>query len=218
LAVLTEVECILNSRPLTYLYPDDLEEPLTPSHLISGRRLFSPPDTARSGAHNSSTRETVTRRARYLQRLLDHLWNRWRREYIPALRESHRLKLDSAGQRVKIGDIVSVHDESLPRAKWRMGVVHELINGVDKKTKGTVVRIADKGKSSYLRRPLQRLFPLEILDDVEKEPKSITGDVTSVNEGKPEPVQAEPKELLPRPRRQAARAGEERRRQCRWLS
>ena len=44
LTVLTEVECILNSRPLTYLYPDDLEEPLTPSHLISGRRLLSLPD------------------------------------------------------------------------------------------------------------------------------------------------------------------------------
>ena len=29
LTILTEVECILNSRPLTYLYPDDLEEPLT---------------------------------------------------------------------------------------------------------------------------------------------------------------------------------------------
>jgi len=121
------------------------------------------------------------------------------------------LKLDSAGQTVKIGDIVSVHDESLPRAKWRMGVVHELINGVDKKTRVAVVRIADKGRSSYLRRPLQRLFPLEILDD-EKEPKSITEDVTSVNEGKPEPVQAEPKEMLSRPRRQAARAVEERRR------
>ena len=64
LAVLTEVECILNSRPLTYLYPDDLEEPLT--HLISGRRLLSLPDTTRSEADNSSTRETVTRRARYL--------------------------------------------------------------------------------------------------------------------------------------------------------
>jgi len=59
LTVLTEVECILNSRPLTYLYPDDLEEPLTPSHLISGRRLLSLPDTTRSGADNSSTGETV---------------------------------------------------------------------------------------------------------------------------------------------------------------
>ena len=72
---------------------------------------------------------------------------------------------------MQIGDIVSVHDESLPRTKWRMGVVHEMIKGVDKKTRGAVVRIADKGKRSYLRRPLQRLFPLEILDDVEKEPE-----------------------------------------------
>ena len=115
LTVITEVECILNSRPLTYLYPDDLGEPSTSSHLISGRRLLSLPDTTRSGADNSSTREIVTRRARYLQRLMDHLWNRWRREYIPALRESQRLKLDSGGQTVQIGDIVSVHDESLPR-------------------------------------------------------------------------------------------------------
>jgi len=141
LTVLTEVECILNSRPLTYLYPDDLEEPLTPSHLISRRRLLSLPDTARSAADNSSTRETVTRRARYLQRLLDHLRNRLRREYIPALRKSHSLKLGSGGQTVKIGDIASVHDESLPRAKWRIGVVHELINGVDKKTRGAFVHI-----------------------------------------------------------------------------
>ena len=141
LTVLTEVECILNSRPLTYLYPDDLEEPLTPSHLISGRQLLSLPESSRSGTDNSSAHETVTRRARYLQKLMDHLWNRWRREYIPALRESHRLKLDSAGQTAQIGDIVSVHDESLPRTKWRMGVVHELIKGVDKKTRGAVVRV-----------------------------------------------------------------------------
>ena len=212
LTVLTEVECILNSRPLTYLYPDDLEEPLTPSHLISGRRLLSLPDASRSGTDNSSAHETVTRRARYLQKLMDHLWNRWRREYIPALRESHRLKLDSACQTAQIGDVVSVHDESLPRTKWRMGVVHELIKGVDKKTRGAVVRITDKGKSSYLRRPLQRLCPLEILDNVKKEPESFTEDVTSVKEVNPEPDQAELTEMPLRPRRQAAQAGEERRR------
>ena len=34
------------------------------------------------------------------------------------------------------------------------------------RTRGAVVRIVDKGKSSYLRRPLQSLFPLEILNDV----------------------------------------------------
>ena len=54
------------------------------------------------------------------------------------------------------------------------------------------------------------LVSLEILDDVKEELESSTEDVTSVlKEGNPEPVQA----TSPlRPWRQAARAGEERRR------
>ncbi|KAL5490750.1 hypothetical protein EMCRGX_G015929, partial [Ephydatia muelleri] len=36
--VLVEVEAILNSRPLTYVSSEDLEEPLTPSHLLTGHR------------------------------------------------------------------------------------------------------------------------------------------------------------------------------------
>ena len=91
-----------------------------------------------------------------------------------------------------------------------MGVVHELIKGVDEKMRGAVVRIGDKGKSSYLRCPLQRLSPFEILDDVKKEqePESVTEDVSSVKEGNPEPVQSELREMPLRPQRQAARAGE----------
>ena len=39
-----EVEAILNSRPLSYTTSDDTEEPLTPAHLLLGRRLLSLPD------------------------------------------------------------------------------------------------------------------------------------------------------------------------------
>ena len=36
LKVVTEVESIINSRPLSYISSDDLEEPLTPSHFLTG--------------------------------------------------------------------------------------------------------------------------------------------------------------------------------------
>ena len=39
LTAITDVEMIINSRPLSYVSPDDSEEPLTPSHLLDGRRL-----------------------------------------------------------------------------------------------------------------------------------------------------------------------------------
>ena len=37
ITVLIEKEAILNWRPLTYIYAENTEEPLTPSHLLSGR-------------------------------------------------------------------------------------------------------------------------------------------------------------------------------------
>ena len=39
LTALTEVEVIVNSRPLSYLSTGDIEGPLTPSHLLIGRRV-----------------------------------------------------------------------------------------------------------------------------------------------------------------------------------
>ena len=38
--VITETEGILNSRPLTYVHDDLTETPLTPAHLVCGRRLL----------------------------------------------------------------------------------------------------------------------------------------------------------------------------------
>ena len=38
---IVEIEAIVNSQPLAYLHPDDLEQPLTP---LVGRRLLSLPD------------------------------------------------------------------------------------------------------------------------------------------------------------------------------
>ena len=41
LRVVTDIECTVNCRPLTYLYSDGKIEPLTPSHLREARDIFT---------------------------------------------------------------------------------------------------------------------------------------------------------------------------------
>ena len=41
---IVEIEAIVNSWPLAYIHYDDLEQPLTPSHLLAGRRILSLPN------------------------------------------------------------------------------------------------------------------------------------------------------------------------------
>ena len=42
--MLAEIEAVLNSRPLSYVPSEDIEEPITPSHLFVGRRILYLPE------------------------------------------------------------------------------------------------------------------------------------------------------------------------------
>ena len=65
--VLIETECILNSRPLTFLYDNISEPPLTPSCLITGRRLLDKVKITPENAN--SDKFTLTKRSKYLETL-----------------------------------------------------------------------------------------------------------------------------------------------------
>ena len=108
MTVLIEVEAVLNSWPFMYIYAEDVEEPLTPSHLLIGRRLLTLPDTKRRGEGLSSTQETITKRARYQRTLADHFWTRWHKEYLLSLREQHQLEArkQQLASTIKVGDVV----------------------------------------------------------------------------------------------------------------
>ena len=79
--VLVEVEETLNSRPLTYicLSSDDPEEPLTPSHLMYGRRILSPPEVTgnrKASVDHTVSSEDLAKRRKYLGLLLENFWRR----------------------------------------------------------------------------------------------------------------------------------------------
>ena len=168
LTVVTELEMVLNSRPLSYLSSEDIEEPLTPSHLLIGRRVLSLPSYAPHQneydlevSHNS-----LTRQMKYLNFTLDHFWKRWKTEYLLELRECHRYEGSEGNigrNTVSVGDVVLVHNESGPRGLWRLARVEDVLIGTDGYARSAIIRVHSKNTNSkLLKRPLRCLYPLEV--------------------------------------------------------
>ena len=203
--VMTEAEAVLNSRLLTYMYSEDIKTPLTPSHLVMGKRLLTLPDTTVKESNEVDLRSDLTRRAKYVQTLSIHFWNRFRREYLLSLLENYKgvLKCSRGSETIHEGDIVVVHDDNLPRTLWHIGRVQNLLKGNDGYARGAVVRVGDKGKRSLLLpRSVQKLYPLEVQDT-----KTVNRDVKP--EGKTD-VKAEEIDCKPPKRRAAVEANEKR--------
>ena len=163
-----EVEAIINSCPLSYILADDLEEPLTPSHLLVGRRLLNLPDNLcyREDINDNEFEidpANLSKRARHLNNVINQFWNRWRHEYLLELREVHRCNQGSSTTApVSIGDVVLMHDDS-PRGFWNLAKVEKLITGRDGHVRGAVIRVpTNNGQTTLLQRPLQLLYPLEM--------------------------------------------------------
>ena len=75
--VVAEAEMILNCRPISYVSTEDLEEPLTPAHLIIGRRINALPEVDSPLDEDFGiSQNDLSRRARHLNMILSHFWKR----------------------------------------------------------------------------------------------------------------------------------------------
>ncbi|XP_044165233.1 uncharacterized protein LOC122949165 [Acropora millepora] len=197
--VLVEIEGVINSRPLTYVY-DDIESisyPLTPSDLIYGRRITSTPNATHYEV--SSTNHSLTKKSRHHRHVLQQLTNQWRREYLIELKERSQVGFKGRNKRcISTGDLVLLKNDSTSRAFWKLGKVEDLIPGKDGNVRAAVVKVANNaGRSSHLRRVIQHLVPIEV---------KVQSESTQTNE-------AQPTNQVTRPRRLAAVNGEALRRE-----
>ena len=88
--LLAEIEQRVNNRPLTYIDEDiDNPIPLTPSHLLHGRRLEAFPTAIFHGEEDPTfaDHDVLNERFSYLSKILHHWEKIWSKEYIASLRE-----------------------------------------------------------------------------------------------------------------------------------
>jgi hypothetical protein len=120
--LLTEVEAVVNSRPLT---TDSLSDsgspvPLSPINLLTmkSKVAMTPPGCfQRADLY-------CRRRWRRVQHLANEFWDRWRKEYLVSLQP--RTKNIGKRRNFQIGDIVLLKDTELSRNDWPMAKIIEV--------------------------------------------------------------------------------------------
>ena len=161
--LVAEIEAILNDRPLTKVTSNIEDEPLTPAHLLYGRRVTTLPSMCSDlseindpsyGDESAALNRNFVR----VQKIKEAFWKQWSRAYLTALREFHQSTRRKSNPLIKVGDVVLVHDDG-PRLQWKLAVVHKLITSAD----DGLIRAAEiRTTRGITSRPVGKLYPLEV--------------------------------------------------------
>ena len=152
-----EIELILNNRPIGVDFEDDQEDALTPNHLVFGRRLEATNDLSVEMVSVVGN-NTLVKRKKMIDTMLNHFWNRWRKEYVISLRDNQRISKQKNSPIIEKNDNVVIHEDKQPRQQWKLGRIVEVIPGRDGKIRGAQVKVGKSG--AVIRRPVNRLYPV----------------------------------------------------------
>ena len=162
----------INDRPLTYLYSDINSEykALSPSMLLCGYNKREPPHL---NLHKPKDEVEVKLSESYffMEKVRNSFWYIWQKQYLKDLFERHVRQKKASGKLVvpKIGDVVLLSEEKLPRREWRMAKVVD----VEEKRgaiRQCVIQLLSPGGGvlTKLKRSPDKLVPLEINSREEK--------------------------------------------------
>ena len=162
----------------TYVSADDLDEPLTPSHLLVGRHLMSYPDHLLTTEYELDSDEENGDKLNLTSNIsncsLNLFWRKWRWEYLLDLHEAHCQNHSSGKPQLAEGDIVVVYNQ--PCNCWKLGRIERLFIWSDGQKRAATVRVSKNGHTSILDWPIQHLYPLEVVSHADAESERETGE------------------------------------------
>ena len=176
---LTEIEACVNSRPLLYI-PTDSEDfqTISPSHFLLGRSNTNVAD-------DFIEPENITAKNLFdlnvsMSKMLNKFWSIWHKQYLTSLPVSFKGFKDNCN--LTKGKVVLIKEDHIPRLKWPLGLILDVLPGNDGKIRAVRLKTA-KG---IIKRPVQKLYDLEIMSndsdihDISNVP--VTVDDISVND------------------------------------
>ena len=158
--VIVDIERQMNNRPLTHLESEGGEEQvLTPNVLMWGQNAHEIEET-----ETEEDGDEVSKLHKRLKEVKQHVWKRWKHEYIHSLLESHRVNRKTSPV-PDIGEILLVVGNEKNRAKQKKERVMHHVRGRDGVIRGVILR----HKGHHIERPLSLVCPLEIKGPVATE-------------------------------------------------
>ncbi|XP_036341380.1 uncharacterized protein LOC118750755 [Rhagoletis pomonella] len=154
--ITTEIEAILNSRPLCTgsADPND-EEVLTPAHFLVGSTpdVLAEPllEPAKVSLRDQWQRLTVMKQ---------HFWARWSKEYLQDMQR--KAKWIKPQRNLAVGDLVLVAEDNAPPKHWMMGRVERVVPD-----EAGAVRVAEvRTKNGCIKRAIQKLARIPTEDEI----------------------------------------------------
>ncbi|XP_043284930.1 uncharacterized protein [Venturia canescens] len=150
--LLTQIEGILNSRPLEPLSDDpDDHSVLTPGHFLIGDTLTSIPEPSLRDV--SQGRLT---RWQWLQERVQYYWEHWSSGYLQ--RQQAISKWHHPSHDIRVGSMVLLMNENTSPTKWPRARVTQLYTGKDGLTRVVTLKTA----TTTLTRPITKLALLPV--------------------------------------------------------
>lgn len=153
--LMTEVEAVINSRPLTVETLSDVNSllPLSPSNVLTMKSEVVMPPPGSFDRPDLYCR----RRWRRVQHIVNEFWSRWRKEFLSSLQQ--RKKWQVKKRNFCIGDVVLLKEDT-GRNQWPMGRIVEIESDDEMMVRSVQLQLADTDGPKVLRRPISKLVLL----------------------------------------------------------
>lgn len=149
--LLTQIEAIVNSRPITPLRDEasDDNQCLTPAHFLIGESLTAFPEG--NVADIPDNRLDIYKQ---ICKLRQKFWKGWKADYLNTLQVRYKWYKEKPD--VLLNSIVLLKDDNHPPLSWPLGLVTEVFYGKDNHIRAVTV----KTKTGHYNRPITKIVPL----------------------------------------------------------
>lgn len=155
LTLTTQIEGILNSRPLCPLSPDSESfDALTPGHFLIGR-----PITSVIEPNLCDISENSCNRWQRVQRMVQTIWKRWQNSYLSHLQNRHKWLFEK--DNIVPDTLVLLKDPQLPVCRWSLGRILKTIPGSDGKVRVVLI----KTQNGVFKRAISNISVLPVSSD-----------------------------------------------------